>query len=106
MKSKLTKLRVSLLMVAAGLLVLTSPASPQTKERVAGIIIQGGLVTGRSPAVSLKTVGREVAPGVFEVDPGSINGKRLTVPRDQAAQRKICIGKWNNGECRGIYIEW
>ena len=105
MKSKLLNFRVSLFIVAAGLLVFAGAASPQSTERVAGGTIQVGTVTGRSPAVSLKAVGKEVAPGMFEVDPGSISGKRLTVPHDQA-QRKICIGRWKDGECRGIYIEW
>jgi hypothetical protein len=56
--------------------------------------------------VDLKVVGKEVAPGVIEVDPNSIRGKRLTVPRGNQTARFICIGKWKNGECKGIYIEW
>lgn len=64
-----------------------------------------GTVTVKSPAVSLRTVGKEVAPGGFEVDPSSIRGKRLTIPGGQTL-RFICIGKWKDGECKGIYIEW
>jgi hypothetical protein len=93
------------------MLVFASTANPQTERRQPGApaetTIQVGTVTERSPAVSLSAIGREVAPGVLEVDPGAVRGKRLTLPRgDQAQAKKLCIGKWSNGECKGIYLEW
>ena len=92
---------------ALALLVFASAASSQQpmERRISEASMQAGTVTEKSPAVSLSVVGRQVAPGGFEVDPGSIRGKRLTIPGDQTL-RFICIGKWKAGECKGIYIEW
>ena len=93
--------------VALALLVFAGAASSQQpmERRMPEAFIQAGTVTEKSPAVSLRAVGRQVAPGGFEVDPSSIRGKRLTIPGDQTL-RFICIGKWKAGECKGIYIEW
>ena len=91
--------------VVAAVLVCASAANAQTERRLPEAPIQVGTVTEKSPAVSLKAVGKEVAPGGFEVDPGAIRGKRLTIPGGQTL-RFICIGKWKAGECKGIYIEW
>lgn len=93
-------------LVGAAVLVCASAANPQAERRQADLAIQSGTVTERSPVVDLKTAGKEVAPGVFEVDPASIRGKRLGLPRGGQALRAICIGKWKAGECKGIYIEW
>ena len=43
--------------------------------------------------------------GGFEVAPDAIRGKRLTIPSGQTLSF-ICIGKWKNGGCEGIYIGW
>lgn len=71
--------------------------------------IKVGTATAKSPAIDLKTVSKEIVPGIFEVDPSSIRGKRLIVPRDKSGEnlsiKGICIGKYKNGECIGIYIE-
>lgn len=97
----------SLLPVVAAVLVITaSAANPQTERRQAEASIQVGTVTEKSPAVNLRIAGKEVDPGVFEVDPGSIRGKRLTIPRGDQTVRKICIGKMKRGECVGILIEF
>ncbi|GEM_PF-4955903 len=98
--------KVLLLLVAAVLVFASTANSQQPMERRAfEAPIQIGTVTEKSPAVSLKAVGKEVVPGGFEVDPGAIRGKRLTIPGGQIL-RFICIGKWKAGECKGIYIEW
>ena len=97
------------LVAAAALLVFAATANPQTERKQPGTpaetAIQVGTVTGRSSAANLKAIGKEVAPGVLEVDPSSIQGKRLILPRGEQAMRIICIGRWKNGECKGIYIE-
>lgn len=94
--------------VALALLVFASAASSQmlTERRIPEAPIQVGTVTEKSPAVSLRAVGKQVAPGEFEVDPESIRDKRLIIPNDQKRISSICIGKWINGECRGIYIKF
>jgi len=106
MKSKVLNLRNLFPVVAVAMLVFANAADAQQAERrLPEAPIQVGTVTEKSPAVSLKAVGKEVAPGGFEVDPGAIRGKRLTIPGGQTL-RFICIGKWKAGECKGIYIEW
>ena len=76
----------------------------QAERRLPEASVQVGTVTEKSQAVSLKAIGKEVAPGVFEVDPDAIRGKRLTIPRGETLWH-ICIGKWKAGECTGIYID-
>lgn len=110
MRSKLLDLRILCSIAAAAILVFAGAANPQT-ERTKSVAatetaIQVGTVTRGSPAVNLNAIGREVAPGVFEIEPSSIRGRRITVPRGDLGARVVCIGRWKNGECKGIYIEW
>ena len=108
MQSTIVKFRVAFLLVAAVVLVYTSGASAQTERRPSEDTIQVGAVNERSPAVDLKTVGKVVAPGVLEVDPGSVRGKRIKVSSGGEGARHACIGKYDKaaGTCKGIYIEW
>lgn len=62
-------------------------------------------VNNNSPNAKLEEVGKEVAPGVLEVNPDAIKGKKLVFDQGDASQKiKICIGKWKDGTCKGIYI--
>ena len=110
MKSKLLSFRKLFPVAAAAVLLFAVTANPQTERgrpaAPAETAIQVGTVTERSSAVNLRDVGKEVAPGVLEVDPNSVRGKRLVMPRGDQTARSVCIGKWKNGECKGIYIEW
>jgi hypothetical protein len=64
-----------------------------------------GNASSKSPAVSVKEVGREVAPGVFQINPSSIRNRRLILPTAEPAGRFIlCIGRWSSGSCNGVYI--
>ena len=60
--------------------------------------------TSRSPGVALTEVAKEVAPQTFQVDPRSIQGRRLVLDAGDAGKR-ICIGAWRMSACFGIYIE-
>ena len=71
--------------VAAGMLVYAGAAYPQPKQtQTEKQIIEAPKeapialyrVNDKSPAVNLTAVGKEVSPGVLEVDPASIRGKR------------------------------
>jgi hypothetical protein len=113
MKSNVLNLGKLFLMAALTMVVFAGAANPQTERRQGGAsisptegAIEVGTVTAKSSAVNLKAIGREVAPGVLEVDPSSVRGKRLVMPRGDQTMRFVCIGKWKNGECKGIYIEW
>jgi len=62
----------------------------------------------KSQAVSVISVGKEVAPGIYQVDPDSIKGKRLIMPAsDSSASRVkvgVCIGVWHKKKQRCIEI--
>ena len=65
----------------------------------------------KSRAVSVTAVGKEVAPGIYQVDPASVQGKRLIMPSSGsgAALVKVgvCIGVWSKKKqrCIGIWIQ-
>ena len=65
----------------------------------------------KSPAVSVTSVGKEVAPGIYQVDPASIKGKRLIMPTTGSAATLVkvgvCIGVWSKKKqrCIGIWIQ-
>lgn len=100
-------MRKVLLLMATAMMILTSTAqSQETRKRpTEPIVLQVSRVAPDAPKVDLKSVGREVSQGVYEVDPAAIRGKRLVIP--PGLQRVIiCIGRKNRDcSCDGIYIE-
>ena len=108
MKSKVVNLGILFFMAAGVVLVYASRANTQTVRQSPEATIKVGRVNERSPTVDLRTVGKIVAPGVLEVNPDSIRGKRITVSDGGEAARHLCIGKWDGAAqtCSGIYIEW
>jgi len=109
MKSKIVNLGMLFLMAAVVLLASAAAARTQTTRPPAVSTIQVGAAGERSPAVDLKSVGRKVAPGVLEVDPAAVRGKRIIIKTgNQTAERHLCIGKWDTGAgtCSGVYLEW
>jgi hypothetical protein len=107
------------LMVAAGVLVYAGTAYAQTEKQPATekqLINKPGdprfalhRVTDKSPAVNLTTVAKEASPGMLEVDPNAIAGKRLVIPSG-GKTRNICLGKWittkQGPTCEGSWVEW
>ncbi|HUH92195.1 MAG TPA: hypothetical protein VL742_03490 [Casimicrobiaceae bacterium] len=96
-------------MFAAGMLFYAGVAYPQTEKK---IIEKPGeppialhRVTEKSPTVNLSAVGKEVAPGIFEVDPSSIRDKRLVIEGKEHA----CLGKWlktrQGPVCEGSWVQ-
>ena len=65
-------------------------------------------VTEKSPTVDLTTVGKEVAPGILQVDPNAIAGKRLVVPSG-GKSKNICLGTWvtlkAGPTCEGSWVQ-
>lgn len=97
---------VTMIALLAGLLA-TSFCWAQREERKEGPS-KDETVSEKSPAVSLKSVGRLVARGTYEVSPSAIRGKRLTIspsisPSDGVV--KVCIGHWDGTACNGTYLE-
>lgn len=101
-------------MVAAGVLVYADVAYPQTQtekqiiEKPAPPPIALHRVTEKSPTVNLTAVGKEVAPGMFVVDPDAIHDKRLVIPSGGKAKH-VCLGKWLTTTlgptCDGSWVE-
>lgn len=85
----------------------TGPTRPAVAAQSQRIPV--GEVDPRSPSVALSKVGVQVAPGIVQVDPQALVGKRLTI--DQASRIGTvgaCIGVYNKkkGKCFGIWIDF
>lgn len=108
MKSKIVNFGILFFMAAVVVLAYASSANTQTERRPSEAAIQVATVNKKSPAVDLKTVGKIVAPGVLEVDPASVRGKRITLSGGGEVATTICIGTWDgpSQSCKGIYINW
>ena len=94
-----------LAMVAGGMLLYAGVAYPQMEYKTQPPI-QLHRVNDKSPAVNLSAVGKEVSPGVFEVDPNSVSSKRLVI---DGKARHVCLGKWittkQGPTCEGTWVE-
>ena len=115
MKTKIMSFGRLLPIVAAGMLVYAGAAYPQTEKRVIEAPREAGIqmdrVSATAPTVNLTAVAKEVEPGIMEVDPSSIRGKRLVL--GAVAGKNICLGKWTtqkrgtteNKFCQGMWIQ-
>ena len=92
-------------MVAAGMLLYAGVAYPQMEYKTQPPIAIHR-VSEKSPAVNLTAVGKEVSPGIFEVDPNSVNNKRLVI---DGKGKHVCLGKWITTKqgpmCEGSWVE-
>lgn len=91
-----------------GIGIKAASAQVVEEERPVAQSIAIGRVTLESPAIALSKVGKQVAPGVIQVDPGSISGKRLFIdPQSMRGNVGICIGVYSKkrGACYGIWID-
>lgn len=113
MKIECMSFRRLLPLVAAGMLVYAGAAYPQTEKKTINKPAEPPIalyrVTEKSAAVNLTDVGKEVSPGILEVDPNAIHDKRLVIPSGGKAKH-ICLGKWvtlrQGPTCEGSWIEW
>ena len=115
MKVDITNFGKVLPLVAAGLLAYAGAAYPQTEKRVIEAPKEAGIqmdkVSATAPTVNLTAVAKEVEPGIMEVDPASIRGKRLVL--GAVAGKNVCLGKWTiqkrgtteNKFCQGMWIQ-
>ncbi len=110
MKIERRNLGALLPMVAAGMLAYGGVAYGQTEKQIVEKPAQPGIalhrVTEKSAAVNLSAVGKEVAPGIFTVDPASIRDKRLVL---DGKAKHVCLGKWitpkQGPTCEGTWVE-
>ncbi len=96
---------------AAGELLAQERTRATTMSVQQAQVISVAEVGLRSPAVSITSVGKEVAPGIYQVDPSSIQGKRLIMPAAGSSSALVkvgvCIGVWSKKKqrCIGIWIQ-
>jgi hypothetical protein len=92
-------------MVAAGMLLYAGAAYPQMEYKTEPPIALHR-VGEKSPAVNLTAVGKEVSPGIYEVDPNSVSNKRLVI---DGKGKHVCLGKWiatkQGPMCEGSWVE-
>jgi len=92
-------------MVAAGMVLYAGVAYPQMEYKTQPPIAIHR-ANEKSPAVNLTAVGKEVSPGVFEVDPNSVSNKRLVI---DGKGKHVCLGKWittkQSQMCEGSWVE-
>ena len=115
MKVEITNFGKVLPFVAASLLVYAGAAYSQTQKAILEAPKQPGIALDRVSAtaatVNLTAVAKEVEPGIMEVDPSAIRGKRLVL--GTVAGKNICLGKWTtqkkgtaeNKFCQGMWIQ-
>ncbi len=115
MKVDITNFGKVLPLVAAGMLAYAGAAYSQTEKRVIEAPKEPGIqldrVSATAPTVNLTAVAKEVEPGIMEVDPSSVRGKRLVL--GTIAGKNICLGKWTiqkrgtteNKFCQGMWIQ-
>ena len=122
MKIERMSFRRLLPLMAAGMLVYAGVAYPQTAPMEKQPPTQKKIlnkpgdppialhrVTEKSATVDLAAVGKEVSPGMLQVDPNAIAGKRLVVPSG-GKTRSICLGNWvtlkAGPTCEGNWVQW
>jgi hypothetical protein len=91
--------------VAAALLAaaVTSPVATR-----AGILQLAGdavLAERQAHGITLDSVGKEVSPGVFQVDPRAVTGRRIVFSPTASPPQLICFGSWNGSICKGILVD-
>jgi hypothetical protein len=94
-------------LAVAAALTLSSAASAGILERAPAL--DPGTVTARSPGVTPRQIGKEVAPNVFQIDPARLAGRRLILsPSPTRQDYWVCYGTYNTqtGECKGVFINY
>jgi hypothetical protein len=93
--------------LAAPALVAAAIILP-TAARADGLVrtLQGALLGERQrSAVTLASVAKELQPGVYEVDPRAVMGRRVVFSANGPASQLVCIGHWAKNACNGILID-
>ena len=114
------KTKKNFTVVALAILVFAGVASAgqPTEPRTTVVPVQSGTVIENLPTVNLRDVATEVVPEVvpgartvptkfFEVNPSSIDGKRLILPSIDGSTNAVtvCIGVWFRGICIGVLVD-
>jgi hypothetical protein len=88
--------------------VLAAALVIPTVAQAGGVLgtLQGLLLGERQrSAVTLASVGKELEPGVFEVDPKAVMGRRVVFSPSGPAPQLVCIGHWAKNACNGILVD-
>jgi hypothetical protein len=101
----------SILKIAVPALVAAAIAVPATAH--AGISlpslvpnVENALLAQRQAhGVTLDSVGKEVEPGVVQVDPKAVFGRRIVFSPLLPQPHLVCFGSWNAGVCKGFVVD-
>lgn len=101
------RLRSTMLAIAAAIVFPTMVSAAVRLPFALGPNFDLGGVNKLSPAVTVQDVGKEVTPGLFQVDPRTVKGKRLVLARtDPNTAVAVCIGSVSKlGNCIGVYVD-
>jgi hypothetical protein len=97
-------------LVAAGMLVYAGVAYPETEKQTINKPPEPPIalhrVSEKSAMVNVTAVGKEVSPGVYEVDPNAVYNKRLVL---DGKGKNVCLGKWITTKqgpmCEGTWVQ-
>jgi hypothetical protein len=94
--------------LAAPALVAAAIVLPTAARADGGLLrtVQGALLGERQrSAVTLASVAKELQPGVYEVDPRAVMGRRVVFSPGGPAAQLVCIGHWVKNSCNGILVD-
>jgi hypothetical protein len=63
------------------------------------------LAQRQARGIMLDSVGKEVEPGVVQVDPRAVFGRRIVFSPLLPQPHLICFGSWNAGVCKGFVVD-
>jgi hypothetical protein len=90
---------------AAAALLAAAVAVPATARAGAlDFLANVALEQRQAHGIALDSVGKEVSPGVFQVDPRAVTGRRIVFSATSPPQL-ICFGSWSASLCKGILVD-
>jgi hypothetical protein len=101
----------SIAKIAATALIAAAVAAPATAYagiNLPGLVpnVENALLAQRQAhGVTLDSVGKEVEPGVVQVDPKAVYGRRIVFSPSVPPPQLVCFGSWHAGVCKGFVMD-
>ena len=90
---------------AAALLAATITLPAAARAGILDLVQSAALEQRQARGITLDSVGKEVEPGIFQVDPRAVAGRRIVFSATAAAPQLICFGSWGSHVCKGILVD-
>lgn len=90
---------------AAALLAAAITVPAAARAGVLDFLGNAALEQRQAHGIALDSVGKEVSPGVFQVDPLAVTGRRIVFSQAASPPQLICFGSWNGSLCKGILVD-